>query len=59
MEFLQIFYVLYFLNITIQFNPFMILFIDIFLLIIDDYSKCLFELRNQYLYLLSDIFVKL
>lgn len=57
-------FVLYFLTITIQFNHVafilrLVLFIDIFsLLIIDDYSKCLFELRNQYLYLLNDIFVE-
>lgn len=57
-------FVLYFLTITFQFNNHvafilrLILFIDIFLLIMDNYSKCLFELRNQYLYLLSDIFVK-
>lgn len=66
-EFLQIFFfmfVLYFLTITFQFNNHvafilrLILFIDIFLLIMDNYSKCLFELRNQYLYLLSDIFVE-
>ncbi len=56
-------FVLYFLTITIQFNHVafilrLILFINTFLLIIDNYSKCLFELQNQYLYLLSDIFVE-
>jgi len=25
-------------------------FSELFLLLIDDYSKCLFELQNQYLY---------
>lgn len=44
-------FVLYFHTITIEFNHVefilrLILFIDIFLLIMDNYSKCLFELQN-------------
>lgn len=44
-------FVLYFITITIQFNHVaiilrLILFIDIFSLITDNYSKCLFELQD-------------